>query len=86
MLLVFYFLLVNVWLFILMGIDKKRAQRNQWRISEKSLLLLGLAGGGLGGLLGMKRYRHKTKRATFKFVYGIGFLIMVGSLAYAQLR
>ena len=86
MLLVFYFLLVNVWLFILMGIDKKRAQRNQWRISEKSLLLLGLAGGGLGGLLGMKRYRHKTKRATFKFVYGIGFLIMVGILAYTQLR
>lgn len=86
MLLVFYFLLVNVGLFILMGIDKKRAQRNQWRIAEKSLLLLGLAGGGLGGLLGMKRYRHKTKRATFKFVYGIGFLIMVGILAYTQLR
>lgn len=53
---------------------------------RKSLLLLGLVGGGLGGLVGMKRYRHKTNRATFKFVYGVGFLIMAGSLAYAQLR
>lgn len=86
MLLVFYFLLVNVWLFILMGIDKKRAKRNQWRIAEKSLLLLGLVGGGLGGLVGMELYRHKTKQVKFKIIYGIGLLIMVGSLAYAQLR
>lgn len=86
MLLVFYFLLVNVWLFILMGIDKKRAKRNQWRIAEKYLLLLGVAGGGLGGLLGMNLYRHKTKQVKFKLFYVIGFLIMLSSLVYTQIR
>ena len=49
----------------LMGYDKQQSKVNGWRIPEKVLLGLGIAGGALGGLLGMRLFRHKTKRLTF---------------------
>ena len=40
-----YLLLINGVGFMLMGIDKRRAKRGAWRISEKSLFLPPLLGG-----------------------------------------
>ena len=51
--------------FFMYGIDKKRAKKKQWRISETVLLGTGLLGGALGALLGMKLFRHKTKHGYF---------------------
>ncbi len=51
--------------FFAYGIDKLKAKKGAWRISEKTLLLLGALGGALGGLLGMKAFRHKTKHRYF---------------------
>ncbi|UJF16679.1 DUF1294 domain-containing protein [Jeotgalibaca sp. MA1X17-3] len=59
-----------------MGIDKKKAQKRKWRISEKTLLLLGLFGGGVGGFAGMFFFRHKTRHSYFHFFFLIGTLIM----------
>ena len=70
-----YFIMVNILLFIMMGIDKKKARQKAWRIPERNLLLLGLFGGGLGGLLGMQHFRHKTKHLTFKVVFVFGTLL-----------
>ncbi len=42
-----YLVVTNVLLFILMGIDKKKARQKAWRIPERNLLLLGFLGGGL---------------------------------------
>nr|WP_319219695.1 DUF1294 domain-containing protein [uncultured Trichococcus sp.] len=70
-----YFIMVNILLFIMMGIDKKKARQKVWRIPERNLLLLGLFGGGLGGLLGMQHFRHKTKHLTFKVVFVLGTLL-----------
>ena len=67
-----YFILANLVLFILMGIDKKKARQKAWRIPERNLLLLGFFGGGLGGLLGMHHFRHQTKRLSFKVVFTLG--------------
>ena len=39
-----YLLLVNLTAFVLMGLDKRRARRDKWRISEKTLFLPGGAG------------------------------------------
>lgn len=78
-----YFLFVNALLFILMGIDKKRAVKRQWRIPEKNLLLLGLIGGGLGGILGMKKYRHKTRETKFKTIYFIGTCVLMAGIVYS---
>lgn len=68
---------MNLGAFAAYGIDKKIAQSNGLRdgdtdarrISEKALFLWALCGGSLGALLGMKIWRHKTKR--WYFAWGI---------------
>lgn len=53
----------------MMGFDKQRAIKNQWRIKESTLLLMGVIGGFIGGLLGMRIFHHKTKKLYFWIVY-----------------
>jgi uncharacterized membrane protein YsdA (DUF1294 family) len=43
--------------------DKQKARRGAWRIRERTFVLLALAGGGLGVLVGFLAFRHKTKHA-----------------------
>lgn len=62
-----YLVIVNIAGFVIMGVDKKRAVRGAWRISEASLFAAALAGGSLGCILGMQHFRHKTKRWYFKY-------------------
>ena len=62
-----YLLLVNLVAFSLMGIDKRRAKKDLWRIKETTLFLPVLLGGGVGGILGMNVFRHKTKHWYFRF-------------------
>ena len=62
-----YLLIINLAGFVAMGIDKKRAIRGTWRISEASLFTFALLGGALGCTLGMKHFRHKTKHWYFKY-------------------
>ncbi len=62
-----YLVVINVAGFAVMGIDKKRAIRGAWRISEASLFLTALLGGALGCILGMRHFRHKTKHWYFKY-------------------
>ena len=62
-----YLALVNLLTFVLYGADKRKAQKGAWRVPEKTLLLLPLLGGSVGGILGMQTFRHKTKHWYFKF-------------------
>ncbi len=62
-----YLLIINLIGFIIMGVDKKRAIRGAWRISEASLFTVALLGGALGCTLGMNHFRHKTKHWYFKY-------------------
>lgn len=61
--------LVSLLLFGMMGADKRKAKRGQWRIPEKALFLVAICGGAVGGTLGMQYFRHKTKHRSFQ----IGF-------------
>ena len=62
---IIYLILINIIAFIAMFIDKKKAEKNKWRISEKFLFTLVILGGGIGGILGMYIFRHKTKKPAF---------------------
>ena len=60
-----YLFVINLIAFILMGADKKRAEKKRWRIPEKTLFLTAILGGSLGSVLGMQVFRHKTKHWYF---------------------
>ena len=65
-------LLINLITFSVFGYDKQLAKNRKNRISERSLFLLMLFGGTIGGLLAMLVFRHKTKKTSFKLmVFGI---------------
>ncbi|NPD92825.1 DUF1294 domain-containing protein [Xylanibacter muris] len=66
---------VNAVTFIVYGIDKFKAKRELWRISEATLLAFAVAGGSLGAWLGMKVWHHKTLH--WKFRYGVPAIMAV---------
>ena len=78
----FYLLLLccmsAITLFV-MGSDKRRAIRGARRVPEARLFLLALLGGGIGGLLGMYAFRHKTRH--LHFVIGFPLIAAVQILA-----
>lgn len=69
--LLLYYVVVNLLLFGMMGIDKSRAKKNAWRIPEAYLFMVSLLGGALGGFLGMFAFHHKKKKIYFYFIYFI---------------
>lgn len=82
-----YLLIINVIAFALMGIDKGKAKKGAWRISEKSLFLSAILGGSIGAIAGMQAFRHKTKHWYFK--YGMPAililqLVIVGIFYYSR--
>ncbi|MBQ6655330.1 MAG: DUF1294 domain-containing protein [Erysipelotrichaceae bacterium] len=60
-----YLLIINIAALIIMAVDKVKARKNRWRISERTLFLLAMAGGSIGVLAGMKMFRHKTRHLSF---------------------
>ncbi|KRG14485.1 DUF1294 domain-containing protein [Lederbergia galactosidilytica] len=64
---VIYTAIINLWGIFVMRIDKRRAEKKEWRISEKSLWLIAVIGGAVGTTIGMWIFRHKTKHLAFKF-------------------
>ena len=63
-----YYLIINLLTFIIWGYDKFRATFQQWRVPEKTLTLLIILGGGLGALLGITVFRHKSRKLQYKIL------------------
>ncbi len=74
--------MINFIGYVIMGVDKKRAIRGAWRISEASLFTVALLGGALGCTLGMNHFRHKTKHWYFKYGMPAIFLLQVCLLVF----
>ena len=73
--LLYYLIVINVVTFLVYGIDKWKAKKGSWRISEATLLILAVIGGSIGAMLGMKVWHHKTQHKKFK--YGVPAIIIV---------
>ena len=71
----YYLILINIFAFITIYIDKQKAIKHQWRIKESTLFLISVIGGSLGSLIGMYTFHHKTKHK--KFTLGIPFIIAI---------
>lgn len=71
----------NLAAFALMGIDKQRAKKGQWRIKEATLFLAAGLFGALGGTAGMLFFRHKTKHWYFKWGFPAMLVLQVVLLA-----
>ena len=78
-----YYTIINLIGFVIMGVDKKRAIRGAWRISEASLFFTALIGGALGCTFGMHTFRHKTKHWYFK--YGMPFIFILQAFLFFKL-
>ncbi len=72
---IYYWMIINIVAFFLMGIDKKKARTGAWRIPEKTLFLSAILGGSIGSICGMQLFRHKTKHKSF--VFGMPAILVV---------
>ena len=81
-----WLLAVNLLAFLLMGMDKRRAKKDKWRIRERTLFLPVILGGALGGTLGMRLFHHKTKHWYFRFGYPLLLLLQIALLMYLGWR
>ena len=84
--LLYYLIVINVVTFLVYGIDKVKAKRGYWLISEVTLLMLAVIGGSIGALLGMKVWHHKTMHKKFKYGLPLILLAQIALLVYLAQR
>ncbi len=66
--------------FVSMGIDKWCARRGKRRIPERTLLMWCGLFGALGGWLGMRVFRHKTRDSKFTLAVPALMILQLGLL------
>lgn len=70
-----YGVFINLIGFGIMGLDKHKARKHQWRIPEKTLFLAALLFGSLGTWAGMYVFHHKTRH--WYFAVGMPMILAV---------
>ena len=80
--LICYIVVINLVSFMMFGIDKYKARRGQWRISEATLLAVAAIGGSIGARMGMKVWHHKTLHSKFRYGVPIMLLAHIALMAY----
>ena len=78
--LLIYLLIINLFGFFIMWLDKRKAIKGSWRIPEKTLFLITALGGGVGTTAGMYTFRHKTQK--LNFVIGFPLITILEIIAF----
>lgn len=78
--LVMWLLLASVLTFVIYGGDKMAARKSWRRVPESTLLVLGLAGGWPGAVVGQQLFRHKTQKQPFRTYFVISVLLNIAGL------
>ncbi len=83
---VIYFIIINLFGFFIMWLDKRKAKKGAWRVPEKTLFIITAIGGGIGTTAGMYTFRHKTQK--IQFVVGLPLITILEIIAivYFTLR
>ena len=81
-----YLLVINVVAFGVYGADKRRAQKDRWRVPEKRLFALAVLGGSIGALAGMYVFHHKTRHWYFRFGIPAILILQVALTLWLTLR
>lgn len=79
---IIYLVVINIITFLVMGLDKWKAKRGSWRIQESALFTFVLFGGGIGGILGMIHFHHKTKKRKFQIGFPLITILEIAFLIY----
>ena len=77
-----YILIINIIGFIMMYIDKEKAKKDKYRISEKTFFVISLLLGAIGTYIGMYKFRHKTKHNLFTIGIPVMIIINIASIYY----
>lgn len=77
---IIYLIIINVITFLAMWLDKQKAKKGKWRISESALFILAILGGSIGGIAGMYTFRHKTKKP--RFTVGFPAILIIEVIIY----
>ena len=78
----YYLFAINIVSFFLYGIDKYKAKKNKWRISEATLLMIAVIGGSIGAWVGMRLWHHKTMHKKFKYGIPLIIIMQIALVAY----
>ena len=70
----------NLAVAIIYGIDKLLARAGRRRISEATLLFCAFLLGGLGAILGMVLFNHKTSKTRFRILVPLYVIILIAAL------
>ncbi len=77
-----FLVFINVLAFSLMGADKRRAEKRQWRIKESTLFLFAFLFGGVGATAGMYIFRHKTKHWYFAVFFPLLAVLAIAAAVW----
>lgn len=79
-----YIFLINLTGFIMMGVDKRKAVKQAFRIPESTLFIIAAIGGSIGSIVGMYVFHHKTRH--WQFVYGMPVILVLQLLILIALK
>ncbi len=69
----------SVLAFVAFAIDKRAAERREWRLPESTLHAIEVLGGWPGALLGSEILRHKTTKGSYRFGFWVCVVFNIGA-------
>lgn len=78
-------LVLNVAACLALGLDKWKAVKGKYRTQETTLLGLGVFG-GIGFIVGMVLFHHKTSKPKFRYTAPVFVLIQMVALVYCLMQ
>ena len=79
---IIYLIIINIIGFLIMWIDKRKAIKGNWRIPEKTLFIITSLGGGIGTIVGMYTFRHKTQKIAFVIGFPVITILEIIAIIY----